>query len=793
MEFDFTEGTRILDGETDVSENGTEEDDDQEEMDYEEQYEDGADESSSDKQYYYNEIEQGNDESPLSSLVEAAAAAVPSAVESQPKAYDSAGGDGQKNLESQPDSARRDRQKIVEQYILGLNDDASEENCESPPRTTSLTTPETPPRPIPSQVPISISTSIDSDDDGIDEKWQQFISQQPPIHEWNRGEQTKKISPHGDFGDSSPNQTSTPNSCISNRTPAITVHEASEYDKPPSNQNQSSPLCGNTSDKSPNRKSDTAAKPDIFKPAPRSFPVPTTPIVVDNKTSSSSSLLFVNPTTDLSTAGRQAKEALETVEATDAPRLKKLALKVKVDLLKQQTKNLQCAFLIDQTFGVDEGLRHPSEYSLLLLRDTIAAELTAASFSRYANVVDLITAEKFRIENGTLETLQRDQIMSNPLFCDLFCCSGKAVNELAATGTNSGIPYEISSRSARNALLKQQLSEVVYTVGAKSPSERLSRRLSFLKGLHEFKITPMVTWSSLLNVISNLSAQIINTLYDDSSDECRNDIVQRSKLDSSHDISPFGSSIGAAGVKLFIGSVKDMLDKSIIRMSQKIGEIAIMFGVPVVMLPWNATFTSSPEYRDVLTRSLTRVAKDTAVPSMFLINQMLADRNDENGAIDEAESAATSSSLATDSDRRLAAQRVFHALTEGNQSGTVDLQIARGLVLKSLDNSNPIEANSTTPENRQSLTNTVESIIDDSMPVFENAIGVFISHLDKNITHLNAIVAKLVKKVILVTKLHRLKKTLETDDGDDKRKSLRSMLKTRVAAARGAKRNEEME
>nr|BDW09917.1 MAG: wsv313-like protein [Marsupenaeus japonicus pemonivirus] len=486
-------------------------------------------------------------------------------------------------------------------------------------------------------------------------------------------------------------------------------------------------------------------------------------------------VLFAHPSGNLAEAGRVAREALHDIEAADFRRIKRLSLLVKVNLLKGQTKGLKCAFLVDEVFGTGDEIKQPSQACLTLLRDTIAAELTASSFARYANVVDMITAENFRMENSTLEALQRDQIMSNPIFSeiytgnkrirtghDLSSLEDRNVNyssSVIAEGSYEESTIHVSSRPTRSAILKQELRELLSSSSAVSPSDRLNRRHGYLRSLLDYKVMPLVSWSKFLQIIKNLSSRIINGVYGEevpASSSLRIDATETSG----------DQHVGAIGTTLVIGTIKNMMDRGIINISKNIGEIAIMLGVPVAMLPWNTVFASSPEYRDILTRSLSRVAKDTSVSSMFLLNQILSDTVVDKDVSPADHHVPIGSNLSTEANRREAARRIFKEFTVGERSGKYSIQETRRAALDALSEYWPTDSPITPVEDRH-LCDTIESVIDDKMPILENILNAILTYLDENTEIINMLVLKMLRKARVMNNLYNLKRSLEEEEEEE--------------------------
>jgi len=508
----------------------------------------------------------------------------------------------------------------------------------------------------------------------------------------------------------------------------------------------------------------------------------TTPLT-PRSISSEQPVLFAHPSANLVEAEQTARESLRDIEVADTYRIKRLALQVKVNLLKEQTKGLKCAFLIDEVFGIGEEVKQPSQACLSLLRDTIAAELTAASFSRYANVVDMITAENFRMENSTLEALQRDQIMSNPLFSEIYTghrrggiCQKIASINAPPVNYNSSVDTEgsyedstvhVSSRLTRSMILKQELRDVLMNSQTMSPSDRLNRRHNYLRSLLDYKITPLASWSKFLRILRNISSQIINGLYGEEVQASWDSTEPRQWGFGVTTFDALGKQhVGAIGTTMVIGTFKSMMDRGIISISKNIGEIAIMLGVPVAMLPWNTIFASSPEYRDILTRSLSRVAKDTAVPSMFLLNQILSDAVVDKDVTQADQGIPLCSNLSTEADRQEAARRIFRELAIGEKSGKYSIEETRRAALDAISDSRPANA-PTVALNDRLLNDTIESVIDDKMPILENVLNAFLTYLDENTVIINMLILKLLRKAKIMNNLYNLKRTIEEEESEN--------------------------
>nr|BDV49775.1 MAG: wsv313-like protein [Penaeus semisulcatus pemonivirus] len=598
----------------------------------------------------------------------------------------------------------------------------------------------------------------------------------------NSREHTTPIEPR-----TSHEQLSTHHSIVSHESPSLSRESPTKYPSTYSTESLSSnPLEFTVSDRR-NERPSTPQHSSRESPSKSTVALSNNlkykaPLTLEN-TASELPVFFAHSSTNLAEAEQTARESLRDIEVADTNRIKRLTLQVKVNLLKEQTKGLKCAFLIDEVFGTGEETRQPSQACLTLLRDTIATELTAASFSRYANVVDMITAENFRMENSTLEALQHDQIMSNPLFSEIYTGhqrgrTGKktASINIPLISHNSSIdtegPHEesnvhVSSRLTRSMILKQEFREVLMNAQAMSPSERLNRRHSYLRSLLDYKVTPLASWSKFLRILKNIISQIINGLYGEEVQASWDSTEPRPWIFGVTTSDVLGKQhVGAIGTTMVIGTIKSMTDRGIINISKNIGEIAIMLGVPVAMLPWNMVFASSPEYRDILTRSLSRVAKDTTVPSMFVLNQILSDVViDKNGTMDD-QHIPIGSNLSTEADRRETARRIFKDISIGESSGKYSIEETRRAALDAISDSRPVDSSTVALVNNRLLSDTIESVIDDKVPILENVLNSFLTYLDDNTPIINMLVLKLLRKAKVMNKLYNLKKTIEEEEHD---------------------------
>lgn len=511
------------------------------------------------------------------------------------------------------------------------------------------------------------------------------------------------------------------------------------------------------------------------------------------------------------------------------------ALCVKVENLKEHTKGLKCNKLIDLFFGEGKNISNPPNKQLRKLKDIIAMELTANEFARYSKITDIESAELFRKTNESLELLQQQQIMSNPIFSNIFV--DDYYTEFSALPNNNfltpsfqldtekyqmseeGLRLEVSDDNTSSALnnydensekklvhpehknTSDMLHFELYEILKQPPNSEekydplkiMHMRRSFLTKLLRNKTSAVLNWLKFIRVMSSVATQAITVLngteirnveekipftvegnketaYGESVDTNSSYMDQLKRLD-----------VGSLGADLVFGAIIDTLQKNFVNICMSVGELALILGVPIVLVKWPKEITNTNEYKHLLTRSLPRFAAENAIPSMYIIDHLMREQEEqdreeekkqqqlveENGETSRENNASIRSDSAevkrrmnvatfglADKDKQKAVRDVFNRIVDsGNHS---------------MNNSSNMKLENYSVYSNETAFSAATSIINNRVAVCDNIATKIIDHLDKKQHIISLIVSRLLQKAKLAATVYWINNSLGKDKTKNK-------------------------
>ena len=508
------------------------------------------------------------------------------------------------------------------------------------------------------------------------------------------------------------------------------------------------------------------------------------------------------------------KEAVKKIDES----MEAAILRTQVMMLKDTTKNLRCSCVVDVAFKDPNSPRKPSPAELKRLKNIIAAELTLNEIMKSSAVVDLKSAEFFRESNEALEMVQRQQIMSNPLFADVTTAStvfGKADRERTQDfKENRQLRHESDARSAEvidedaaslspaatttsfapttavtaapaptmrgHSSLHLQLFNILNPArgGKESPCKKLGDRVNFLNRLIHHKTSSKVTWSRLINLAAGISSQAVAVLFGDS-DETSPAEVEPSpgwsspaaaltpslKLMTASETSK-EMNMGSISVDILFGAASDVLERNLSRVCADIGDLAIYLNIPVVMLKWPREFTKTDKYKSVLMKSISSFQSKTSTPPMYIIDQISFDDDESGGHTGddshvEDDDTQDNMEILSDSDKRKYVNKVYNDIRLG-KSQERDLMHA-AFSSSAKGNSLPREQNVFSDHNGLDASAAYMaacSVIDYQAPFFENILSHIARYMVKQRHLINAGIIKLLRKAKLSIAVYCVKNKL---------------------------------
>lgn len=465
--------------------------------------------------------------------------------------------------------------------------------------------------------------------------------------------------------------------------------------------------------------------------------------------------------------GREAMRKInENMEA--------VALKVKVQMLRETTKNLRCSDMVDIIFGDGAVPKKPSLNDLRNLKNIIAVELTLNEFIKSSKVTDVRSAELFRMSSENLEMVQRQQIMSNPLFSEIISASSlfsslrqrQTINKETAAeeekeeigGGREG--EVVASNNSANNLHMEFFNLLHFTPGEKDdPCHRLSDRVSFLNRLIHHKTASIISWTRLVNLVSNISSQAAVVLLgngDEQNIHSREDTGYASpKLMVGNDSNAVKNmNMGSIGVDLFFGAVSDMLEKNINTVCENIGKLAIYLNIPVVQLQWPQEFIRTDEYKKVLMLSISSFSAKGVIPSMYIIEQIMFD-DEEKEQNSGGEEEHHNLELFSGRDKKASINKLYNEIRSGRGR---ERELMRCIFHEQQHHHHQTTSNNLL--DMSTAYSAVASIIDDKIPVFDNIMNSVTKYLDKRKHLISAAVIKLLKKAKLNITVYCIKNKL---------------------------------
>ena len=458
-------------------------------------------------------------------------------------------------------------------------------------------------------------------------------------------------------------------------------------------------------------------------------------------------------------------------------------------MLREQARGLRSSVLIDLVFGTDAAPRKPTTKEITHLKNAIAVELTTNEFARCSKVTDIDSAELFRRTNDSLESMQRQQIMANRIFADALSSSifksrrqspsASAASEDAASTTtqeNATIRSDSIGEPERNVFtpvgksLHYELLRIMNPDDSNNnktltgdPSQKLADRLSFLKKLIQHKTTGIVSWTRLMSLLSGIFSQAAAVLFGDE-DEGQKDSSSTARADgasvSSRITSMEDANMATIGVDFVFGAATDIIEKNLTRVCTDIGELALFLNIPVVLLPWPAEYIRSPDYKTLLMRSISAFSAKAAIPSMYILDQIIFDDEQKNETDRETTDNALKDNQMHDIFSEKCKKVWINKVYNNIRAGGKERELMSNVFAPSWDVlAQDGNALAMVPDSASAYI-AAASVIDDTVPVFDNLLNGIMHHLDKRKQLINRVVAKLLKKTKLAVTVYCINKRL---------------------------------
>nr|AKS10629.1 wsv313-like protein [Metopaulias depressus WSSV-like virus] len=453
------------------------------------------------------------------------------------------------------------------------------------------------------------------------------------------------------------------------------------------------------------------------------------------------------------------KEALQKIEEN----MEAAILKAKVQMLRDTTNNLRCGPIVDIIFGDGDVPNKPLPDDLRRLKNIIAGELTLNEFIKSSEVSDLSSAELFRRSNENLEMVQRQQIMSNPLFSDISSASSifskvrrkNSINrEVAAEKEKEEIGGEVVACNTiinpEKNLHMELFNLLNSTPGKKEdPCLKLSDRVSFLNRLIHYKTANNISWMRLINLVSNISSQAAVVLFGDGDEQNINNREETTTKDMN---------LGSIGVDLLFGAASDMLERNMSRVCVDIGELTLYLNIPVVLLQWPQEFIRTDEYKNILMRSISSFSTRMTIPSMYIIDQIMFDNEEKEKILGEEEE-QHNLELFSEGDKMASINKLYNEIRSGRGR---ERELMRSIFHEQQQQHQTMLSLSTTNNSLDTSTaySAAASIIDYKIPMFDNMMNGVVKYLDKRKHLISAAVIKLLKKAKLNITVYCIKNKL---------------------------------
>ena len=330
--------------------------------------------------------------------------------------------------------------------------------------------------------------------------------------------------------------------------------------------------------------------------------------------------------------------------------VRKESLVIRARMLREQTEGLNSRQLVNILFGEnDEDVKLPSKEERRILKKLIDMELTVKRFTEYSKVFDYNSAELFRKDNETLEHICRQQIMSNPLLSAIDSASS-IIPDDAPLNTQYGYYPQSSalsedvaeeevdtiikqqervcpSNSTTQAMLHKDLCDILNNAEGGDPANRLASRLSFLKRTLSYKIGNMTTISKMVNLMKFILKQSVDMIKRKSRVQEKASYISAAPfVEPMNAIEEFG--LSGISVDFLFGTISKSVTNAIIRTCSSVSELSIFLGVPMVLLQWPQEFTSSMEYKALLTKSIFSFNAKTNTSITFILDELLKDEEE---------------------------------------------------------------------------------------------------------------------------------------------------------------------
>lgn len=478
--------------------------------------------------------------------------------------------------------------------------------------------------------------------------------------------------------------------------------------------------------------------------------------------------------------GEEAEKKLEeTIES--------IILKTRVQMLREATTNLKSSSLIDVVFKDPDNPVRPSVKDLNRLKVAIATELTLNEFAESTKLQDADSAELFRQSNEKLEMLQRNQIMSNPLFSGAYTKTPSLLN-VGLTGKDNkqgevtGEEGEVSSlnseqqesahRGNAQCNLHMELLDILNSNGKQHNSiTKLSDRINFLNRLVEYKTSSGISWLRLVNLLSGVISKATAIIFGDNGVQQQNNHQSSSvgegednvsallKAKSTETVSSVNDlDMSSIGIELFFGAASELLEKNLTRVCMDVGRLALYLNIPVVLLKWPKEFTSSDPYKNLLMDSITCFSSKMRVPSLYIIDNIrFDDDDDDDDAEDDQHSASNNIDLFSEKDKRDAVRRVFSKMKSG---GASERDLVKEMFVVGNTEVSSVALNGLDTDMSVAY-RAGASIIDYKSPVSENFMNSVVNYMEKRKHLINAAVMKLLRKAKLSMEVYCIKYKLK--------------------------------
>nr|BDT63094.1 MAG: wsv313-like protein [Sicyonia whispovirus] len=460
--------------------------------------------------------------------------------------------------------------------------------------------------------------------------------------------------------------------------------------------------------------------------------------------------------------------------------MESVVLRTHVKMLKEQTKGLHCSALLSVLFKDENNPTRPSFEELGTFRDIAAAEITLNALVKSSMVVDLRTAELFRESNEKLEKIQRQQIMSNPLFAcitnasrlDGRQCSAPpppvptlslvgagaeaAFKDVASDESERGSPEAaplLRANDGEGSTMRLELFNILdpSAIAHKSPHQKFGERVEFLNRLIISKTRTSLMWHKLVGLLSAIMSKAASVLFEGCSQDEPTDVS-----------SPPEAGVGSLGVDFVFGVVSEMIIKSICAVCADAGELALFLEIPIVMLKWPKEFVSSKSYKSLILRSIQSLAAKSTTPVSYLIEQIqfdkIAPRTAGAGSGGESllsgltsdlhNAQGNSVPLFTNEDKKAFINKLFRGIRAADSDKRGYLSAAYGAY-----NSGAVAGAAGHPdgrkcaaENHLAIFSMASAIIDYKPPLFHNIAGNVVAALEKRKGLISAAVAKIMRK-----------------------------------------------